>query len=97
MIRRPGLLGLLMGKRSTVLHAEQEAQVVGPHAVALLPTHAGFVGPQDRFSLGDVLGVFEGQGEQAAPGVTAAHRPTQLALQSGGVTVDALQSRQHTG
>jgi hypothetical protein len=37
----------------------------------LLPTHAGFVGPQDRFGLGGVLGIFQGQGEQPTQGVAA--------------------------
>jgi len=43
----------------------------GRAGLELLPTHAGFVGPQDRFGLGGVLGIFQGQGKQAAHGITA--------------------------
>jgi hypothetical protein len=47
--------------------------------------------PQNCFSLGGVLRIFQGQSEQAAQGVAAAHRQMQLALQPGGVAVEALQ------
>jgi hypothetical protein len=50
-----------------------------------------FMSPQDCFGLGGIFGVFQGQGEQAPQGVTAAHRKVQFALQPGGVTVNALQ------
>jgi hypothetical protein len=56
-----------------------------------LPTHTRFMSPLNCFGLGGILGIFQGQGEQAAQGVTAAHRRMQLALQPGGVAVDPFQ------
>jgi len=49
----------------------------GRSGFEILPADPRFVGPQDRFGLDGVLGIFQGQGEQAAQGVAAAHRKGQ--------------------